>query len=138
MTLFGVYTPTRVLMGQTDTAAYCQPAALQIFGKLIFSRSAKTMTELFDLFDQVLSTCVQFGLKLSKKMYQFFLREAGFCGKVISTEGITHSPSRIQGNVDLAPPKLPTCSSSPARPTGCAPPYRIIIGSLQKSYHMRY
>ncbi|ETV63994.1 hypothetical protein H257_19069 [Aphanomyces astaci] len=41
---------------------------------------------------------------LSPKKSHFYLREAEWCGKEISADGITHSPSRIQGLVDLSPP----------------------------------
>jgi hypothetical protein len=114
MTPFGVYTPTRVLMGQTDAVAYCQSVAHEMFGDQLFRGllawlddllgSAKTVGELFDLLDQVLTICAKFGLKLSPKKCQFFLRKAEWCGKVISAEGISHSPSRVQGLVDLSPP----------------------------------
>ncbi|KAF0728909.1 hypothetical protein AaE_009417, partial [Aphanomyces astaci] len=36
MTPFGVYTLTRVLMGQTDAVAYCQSVVHQMFGALLF------------------------------------------------------------------------------------------------------
>ena len=86
MTLFGVYTPTRVLMGQTDADAYCQSVVHQMFGELMFRGllawlddllgAAKTVAKLFDLLDQVLNICGQFGLKLNPKKCHFFLREA--------------------------------------------------------------
>jgi len=114
MTPFGVYTPTRVLMGQTDAVAYCQSVVHQMFGELLFRGllawlddllgSARTVDELLDLLDQVLTICARFGLKLSPKKCYFFLREAEWCGKLISAAGITHSPSRIQGLVELSPP----------------------------------
>ncbi|KAF0775598.1 hypothetical protein AaE_000702 [Aphanomyces astaci] len=117
MTPFGVYTLTRVLMGQTDAVAYCQSVVHQMFGELLFRGllawfdyllgSAKTTDELLDLLEQVLTICAQFGLKLSPKKCHFFLREAEWCGKVISANGITHSPSRIQGLVDLSPGRRP-------------------------------
>ncbi|ETV92271.1 hypothetical protein H310_13336 [Aphanomyces invadans] len=85
MTPFGVYTPTRVLMGQTDAVA-----CYDLLG------SAKTTADLFVLLDQVLSICAAYGLKLSQKRCHFFLREAEWCGKVILAAGMKHSPSRSQ------------------------------------------
>ncbi|KAF0775740.1 hypothetical protein AaE_000560, partial [Aphanomyces astaci] len=86
MTPFGVYTPTLVLMGQTDAVAYCQSVVHQMFGELLFRGLlawlddllgfAKTTDKLLDMLDQVLSICAQFGLKLSPKKCHFFLREA--------------------------------------------------------------
>ncbi|KAF0775882.1 hypothetical protein AaE_000419 [Aphanomyces astaci] len=37
MTPFGVYTPTRVLMGQTDAVAFCQSAVDFMFADLLYS-----------------------------------------------------------------------------------------------------
>ncbi|KAF0753724.1 hypothetical protein AaE_005604 [Aphanomyces astaci] len=102
MTPFGVYTPTRVLMGQTDAVAYFQSVVHQMFGDLLFRglddllRSAKTTDELFDQLDQVLTICAQLGLELSPKKCHFFLRGAEWCGK----------PN--QGLVDLS---LPTTAA---------------------------
>ncbi|KAF0699578.1 Aste57867_9866 [Aphanomyces stellatus] len=105
MTPFGVYTPTRVLMGQTDAVAYCQSVVHQMFGDLLFrGLLAWLVAELFQLLDQVLTTCGKFGLKLNPKKCDFFLKEAEWCGKVISAAGVTHSPSRIQGLVGLSSP----------------------------------
>ncbi|KAF0742575.1 hypothetical protein Ae201684P_008386 [Aphanomyces euteiches] len=118
MTPFGVYTPTRVLMGQTDAVAYCQSVVHQMFGELLFREllawlddllgSAKSVASLFDLLDQVLATCAEFGLKLSPKKCHFYMAEAEWCGKIISAAGVTHSPRRIQGLIDLA---LPTTAA---------------------------
>ncbi|KAH9137526.1 hypothetical protein AeRB84_017790, partial [Aphanomyces euteiches] len=104
MTPFGVCTPTRVLMGQTDAVAYCQSVVHQMFGELLFRGllawlddllgSAKSVASLFDLLDQVLATCAEFGLKLSPKKCHFYLAEAEWCGKIISAAGVTHSPRR--------------------------------------------
>ncbi|KAF0776066.1 hypothetical protein AaE_000234, partial [Aphanomyces astaci] len=57
-----------------------------------------------DLLDHVLTICSSFGLKLNPKKYDFFLTKAVWCGKVVSTEGVYHSPTRIQGLCALAPP----------------------------------
>ncbi len=115
MTPFGVYTPTRVLMGQTAAVAYCMSVVTKLFGDLLFRGllawiddflgAAKTVDELFDLLDdKVLSICAEFGLKLNPNKCNFFLREAEWCGMVVSSPGIAHSPPRIQGLVDLEPP----------------------------------
>ncbi|KAF0721525.1 hypothetical protein Ae201684_019095 [Aphanomyces euteiches] len=89
-----------------------------MFGELLFRGllawlddllgSAKSVVSLFDLLDQVLATCAEFGLKLSPKKCHFYLAEAEWCGKIISAAGVTHSPRRIQGLIDLA---LPTTAA---------------------------
>ncbi|KAH9100355.1 hypothetical protein LEN26_015930 [Aphanomyces euteiches] len=77
MTPWGVYTPTRVLMGQTDAVAYCQFVVHELFGDLLFLRllawlddllsAAATPGELFDLLQEVLEICSDYGLKLNPK-----------------------------------------------------------------------
>ncbi|KAH9093688.1 hypothetical protein Ae201684P_016312 [Aphanomyces euteiches] len=91
---------------------------LQMFGELLFRGllawlddllgSAKSVASLLDLLDQVLATCAEFGLKLSPKKCHFYLAEAAWCGKIISAAGVTHSPRRTQGLIDLA---LPTTAA---------------------------
>ncbi|KAH9097760.1 hypothetical protein Ae201684P_001236 [Aphanomyces euteiches] len=54
--------------------------------------SAKTVASLFDLLDQC----------------HFYLAEAEWCGKIFSAAGVTHSPRRIQGLIDLALPTTAT------------------------------
>ncbi|KAH9121075.1 hypothetical protein AeMF1_007045, partial [Aphanomyces euteiches] len=62
MTPFGVYTPTRVLMGQTDAVAFCQSSVDFMFADLLFKGLlawlddmlgyAETTDDLFDLLEQ--------------------------------------------------------------------------------------
>ncbi|KAF0730914.1 hypothetical protein Ae201684_011796 [Aphanomyces euteiches] len=83
MTPFGVYTPTRVLMGQTDAVAFCQSAVDFTFADLLFKGLlawlddmlgyAEITDDLFDLLEQVLTICSKFGLKLNPRKCDFFL-----------------------------------------------------------------
>ena len=114
MTPFGVYTPTRVLMGQTDAVAFCQSAVNFMFADILFKGLlawlddmlgyAESPEDLLDLLDQVLTICSAYGLKLNPKKCDFFLTKATWCGKVVSANGVEHSPSRIQGLCALVPP----------------------------------
>ncbi|KAH9150223.1 hypothetical protein AeRB84_006900, partial [Aphanomyces euteiches] len=114
MTPFGVYTPTRVLMGQTDAVAFSQSAVDFMFADVLFKGLlawlddmlgyAETTDDLFYLVEQVLTICSKFGLKLYPRKCDFFLRMAKWCGKLISADGVEYSPSRIQGLCALAPP----------------------------------
>ncbi|KAF0703244.1 hypothetical protein AaE_015477 [Aphanomyces astaci] len=109
MTPFGV-----ILMGQTDAVAYCQSVVNQMFGELLYAGVlgwlddllgyADSSDKLFVLLDKVLSICGKFSLKLHPKKYNFFLKKATWCGKVISAEGISHSPDRFQGLCALETP----------------------------------
>lgn len=110
----GMYTPTRVPMGARDAVAYCQSVVEQIFGDLLYNGVlvwlddilgyAESEDELMDLLEQVLQRCHQYGLKLHPGKCKFFLKEVTWCGKVISARGVTHSPERVQGLVDMSSP----------------------------------
>ncbi|KAH9089265.1 hypothetical protein Ae201684P_001468 [Aphanomyces euteiches] len=65
MTPFGVYTPTRVLMGQTDAVAFSWLDDMLGY--------AEITDDLFDLLEQVLTICSKFGLKLNPRKCDFFL-----------------------------------------------------------------
>lgn len=111
----GIYTPTRVPMGATDAVAYCQGVVEEIFGGLLglgilcwlddILGYAKTEDELLAILEKVLDRCEEFGLKLHAKKCSFFAMEVTWCGRVISAEGVKHCPDRIQGLVDIQPPR---------------------------------
>jgi hypothetical protein len=111
----GMYTPTRVPMGATDSVAYCQQVVEEIFGDLIGNGIlcwlddilgyAKTQDELMLLLDRVLERCAQYGLKLHAKKCIFFATEVKWCGRMISPDGVRHCPERVQGLVDMQPPR---------------------------------
>lgn len=85
MTPFGIITPTRVLMGQTDAAAYCQSVGQQILGDLVgkciliwlddMLGFAKTPRLLLDALRQVLTLCLEYGLKLNPSKCDFSLKK---------------------------------------------------------------
>jgi hypothetical protein len=115
MTSRGMVTPTRVLMGCTDAVAYCQGAVEQIFGELLYRvilawlddilGYAKTEDQLLKALRQVLEACQTYGLRLHPGKCAFFQTEVVWCGKVISEQGISHCPKRIEGLTQLQPPK---------------------------------
>ncbi|ETV76454.1 hypothetical protein H257_09473 [Aphanomyces astaci] len=96
-----------ILLDVTDAVAYCQSVVNQMFGELLYAGVlgwlddllgyADSSDKLFVLLDKVLSNCGKFRLKLHPKKCDFFLKKATWCGKVISAEGISHSPDRVQG-----------------------------------------
>ncbi|ETV81927.1 hypothetical protein H257_05466 [Aphanomyces astaci] len=103
MTPFGVYTTTRVLIGQTDVVVFCQSAVDFMTQKRPLAwlddmlGYAETPDDILDLFDQVLTIGSSFVLKLNPKKCDFFLAKTVWCGKVVSIEGVQHSRTRIQG-----------------------------------------
>uniref|UniRef100_H3GWP3 Reverse transcriptase domain-containing protein n=1 Tax=Phytophthora ramorum TaxID=164328 RepID=H3GWP3_PHYRM len=98
----GMVTPTRVLMGSSDSVAYCQGVVEQIFGPLLAQEIlawlddilgfAKTPAALMKVLEHVLTLCEQYGLKLHPSKCCFYTREALWCGKLISADGVRHSP----------------------------------------------
>ncbi|POM71351.1 CRN2-like protein [Phytophthora palmivora] len=111
----GMVTPTRVLMGSSDSVAFCQGAVEQIFGPLLGQEIlawlddilgfANSPPALMKVLEHVLALCEQYGLKLHPRKCCFYTREALWCGKLVSADGVRHSPDRIQGLVQLPPPR---------------------------------
>ncbi|KAH9102720.1 hypothetical protein LEN26_015004 [Aphanomyces euteiches] len=105
----------RVLMGHSDSVAYCQFCAQTIYGEMYGKGleawlddvigSATCEEELLSLHRFLLQQCVKYGLKLNPSKCDFFTQEAIWCGKHISSEGIAHDPKRINGLIELEPPE---------------------------------
>jgi hypothetical protein len=66
---------------------------------------AKSPAKLLGVLKAVLALCEQYGLKLHPAKCCFFTKEARWCGKLISADGVRHSPERIQGLVALSTPR---------------------------------
>ena len=104
----------RVLMGQSDVVAFCQSAAQEVYGERygngIEARlddalgSGSSESELLDLLEWLLGRCALYGLKLNPSKCAFFATEVVWCGKKISSKGISHDPKRLEGLIDLQTP----------------------------------
>ncbi|GMF43964.1 unnamed protein product [Phytophthora fragariaefolia] len=111
MTHRGIITPTRVLMGGTDAVAYCQHVDEEVCSTNpvpwwlddILGYAADPVN-LLEVLERVLAACRSFGLKIHPAKCHFFLREARWCGKIVSGDGIKHCPSRIEGLVSIPDP----------------------------------
>ncbi|KAE8980295.1 hypothetical protein PR002_g24168 [Phytophthora rubi] len=111
MTHRGIITPTRVLMGGTDAVAYCQHVVEEVFRPILYHGVlawlddilgyAADPVNLLEVLERVLAACRSFGLKLHPAKC---LREARWCGKIVSGHGIKHCPSRIEGLVSMPDP----------------------------------
>lgn len=114
MTHKGLYTPTRVPMGATDSVAHCQGAVQLVFGDYLYHGVMCWLDDilgydssesgLLKLLERVLRRCAEYGLKLHPKKCSFFTRKVKWCGRMISGEGISHCPERIAGLVDMPMP----------------------------------
>ncbi|KAK1929993.1 Retrovirus-related Pol polyprotein from transposon 297 [Phytophthora citrophthora] len=110
----GVITPTRVLMGGTNSAAYVQSTIQQMFDKLFNNGLMIWIDDLLGyedsddgllrLLKKVLSICLDKGLKLNPRKCSFYLREALWCGRIVSNKGVKHDPARIDALVNLPAP----------------------------------
>ena len=110
----GVYTPTRVSMGGSDSVAYCQATVQAIFDEVLYKGLliwlddllgyAKTPEDHLQLLRRVLAICAENGLKLNPKKCCFYQTEAKWCGKIISKAGVCHAPERIRALQELPRP----------------------------------
>ena len=111
----GVYTSTRVMQGGSDSVAYCQSTVQAMFsGQLYKCLLAwlddllgyhKTPTGLLTALAEVLEVCASKGLKLHPNKCQFFVKEAKWCGRIISGTGVKHDPVRVEALQSLPAPK---------------------------------
>ncbi|KAH9180909.1 hypothetical protein AeNC1_017115, partial [Aphanomyces euteiches] len=110
----GLYQSTRVPMGICDAVAYAQSTMHEVHGDLMPGNVtawvddivgyAASVDELLSVLSQCFSRYREYGLKLHPDKCEFFLPEVTWCGRVISSAGISHDPQRIQGLLDLPPP----------------------------------
>ncbi|GMF18364.1 unnamed protein product [Phytophthora fragariaefolia] len=94
MTHRGMFTPTRVSMGSGQILAWLD----DILGY------ARSPSALLVVLKNVLELCAEYGLKLHPLKCCFFTREATWCGRMMSAQGVCHCPSRIDGLVSLPAP----------------------------------
>ncbi|OWZ04249.1 hypothetical protein PHMEG_00023876 [Phytophthora megakarya] len=110
----GIFTPTRVLMGGSDSVAYCQATVQEMFEEFLYNGLliwlddllgyAKSEEGLLKLLRGVLKVCATKGLKLNPSKCSFYRREAKWCGRVISKQGVRHDPGRIAALQQLSTP----------------------------------
>ncbi|KAF0744145.1 hypothetical protein Ae201684_001287 [Aphanomyces euteiches] len=114
LTDIGVYTPTRVLMGGTDSVAYCQSSVQEMFADELYRclliwlddllGYSKTKEGLLAALERVLKICEFRGLQLNPKKCRFYQTEARWCGRIVSGNGVKHDPERIKALQDLKVP----------------------------------
>ena len=110
----GVYTSTRVMQGGSNSVAYCQSTVQQMFvGQLYKTLLAwlddllgyeKAPSKLLKALEEVLEVCLVKGLKLNPKKCKFFVKEAKWCGRIISGGGVKHDPKRVEALQQLPAP----------------------------------
>ena len=113
-TPLGVYTSTRLLQGGPDAGNHYQAVTHSAFqaarGKLLqwlddFLLHARTETELLKYPQSFLTVCKQYGFKVHAKKSQLFLREAQFCGRLISATGVRFEPRHLEALENMRTPQ---------------------------------
>ncbi|ETV93767.1 hypothetical protein H310_12333 [Aphanomyces invadans] len=88
----GVYTPTRVLMGGTDSLAYCQSSVQEMFAT--------------ELYKSLLIWLDVRGIKLNPKKCRFYEIESRWFWRILSSDGVKQDPERIKELQDLKMPPM--------------------------------
>jgi transposase InsO family protein len=101
----GVFTPTRVPQGASDSAPHFQLQMHEVFSGqlfdsvlvwiddvLLFARDAADFVERLRVFFEILR---RRNLKLNAKKCKIYAPKVIWCGKVIDGEGIEHDPARL-------------------------------------------
>ena len=114
ITDMGVFTPRRLLMGNTNSVGSFQASMSECLGPLlyeccllwiddilIFSRS---LEEHWLNCRKVLERLREYGFFASAVRCNLYQKEAKFCGKIYSAAGISHDPERIQALTTMQEP----------------------------------
>lgn len=109
----GVFTPTRVLHGQSNATAYVQSTVqslctsirdeiLQWLDDILFH--CRTARNLLTALREFFKICRTHGLKLHASKCQFFLKIVSWCGRIISEDGVRLDPSRLDALINMPKP----------------------------------
>ena len=115
LTPHGVFSPTRLMQGHTDSVAVFQQTMEHIFDESMYSELliwiddllafAKTTEELLDVLRRVFTKCREFNLRISPVKTRLGLRSLKWCGRIVSETGIKFDPEMIQGLMSLTLPR---------------------------------
>lgn len=115
MTHDGVYTPTRIPQGATDSVMHFQSAMDEIFadrkGIDVLAwiddilGGAKTFEHWFEVVKYIVEQCEKFGLKLSATKTTLFATKVKWCGRIFSADGVQHDPERLKTLQNLREPQ---------------------------------
>jgi hypothetical protein len=152
LTDLGVYTPTRVLLGGSDSVAYCQAAVQVIFQDLLY-RGLLTWVDdllgyvedegkLLSLLEVVLETCQKTGLKPNPSKCDFFKKSVKWCDCIIDAKGVTDDPNRIRALTEMPDPVTVQdlqqflCAANWMRAS--IPAYNVIVRPLMELIEQTY
>ena len=110
----GVFEPTRMPQGYQDSSVYFHNVVSPLFNELGDSLKqfiddglahASTEKRLLEILSRYFAICKIYRLKVSVKKTECFLKEANFCGRIVSENGIKFDPKSRGQLLDM---KLPT------------------------------
>ena len=111
----GVFSPTRLMQGHTDSVAVFQQTMEQVFEGLIPNRlliwvddllsHASTADELLSSLREIFQRCRDFNLRISPVKSNLGLTSIKWCGRIISGNGIKFDPEMIRGLINLKRPR---------------------------------
>jgi RNase H-like domain found in reverse transcriptase/Reverse transcriptase (RNA-dependent DNA polymerase)/Integrase zinc binding domain/Integrase core domain/Aspartyl protease len=113
-TPLGTYTPTRMLQGSQDASNYFHGVVSPLFDELhMWLKSflddyllhCRTEAVLLRTLRQFFCICRRYRLKISPLKTECFLREATFCGRLISADGVKYDPKGLQTLKDMQTPE---------------------------------
>ncbi|KAE8978399.1 hypothetical protein PR001_g24855 [Phytophthora rubi] len=112
----GVFTPTRVPQGASDSAVHFQAQMNDVLKDLLFRSVfvwiddvllyARTAGEYLENLSAFFAILRQRKLKLNARKCKLFAKRVKWCGKVIDGEGVEHDPERLAALQQM--PLLPT------------------------------
>ena len=114
-TPLGVYSSKRLLQGGSDSGNHFQAVLAQKFDGRVkrllqwlddFLMYAKNESQLLEDFEAFLSVCSEIGLKVHAEKTKFFMREAKFCGRIISAEGVKYHPRQFDSLLNMKRPTM--------------------------------
>lgn len=113
-TPMGVYSPTRILQGGTDSGNHFQAVTQQALEGILegflqwlddFLIYAKSEEDLLDRIEKFFEVCKNIGFKIHAGKTNLFLRKAKFCGRVISKDGVKHEPRQHKALLEMRRPE---------------------------------
>ena len=115
MTDKGVYSPTRILQGALNSSFQWQANISKLFRDMIDANflhifiddllgHGTTEDNMLDNLERVLKRAVETNLKFNVNKIQLSMHETRWCGKIYSSTGVKHDPSRVEALTKMAEP----------------------------------
>jgi len=111
----GIYSPTRVLHGTTNAVTHLQSALAEILPNGIAKQLLlwlddmllhnTTIHGLLQDIRELLALCASYNIKLHPAKCILFATTIRWCGRLISADGVTYDPKRLEGLLNMEPPQ---------------------------------